>query len=76
VFSETANTLAGETVISGCVGGGSGISSGSGGGGPSGAGGGGPSDPSGDVPEPGSSELMGLGCLLGIVAWRKLRASL
>jgi hypothetical protein len=28
------------------------------------------------VPEPGSSGLVSLGCLLGLVAWRKLRASL
>jgi hypothetical protein len=28
------------------------------------------------VPEPGSSELVSLGCLLGVVAWRKLRVSL
>jgi len=67
VFSETANTLAGETVVSGCAGGGM---PGGANGGSSGAGGG------GDVPEPASSALMGLGGLLGIVAWRKLRASI
>jgi hypothetical protein len=53
VFSETANTLAGETNVGGCVG--------------AGLPGGGP----GSVPEPGSSELVGLGCLLGILAWRR-----
>jgi hypothetical protein len=66
VFSETANTLAGETDVSGCVGGGAG-------GAPSGGPNGGPS---GSVPEPGSSELMSLGCLLGVVVWRKFRVSL
>lgn len=62
VFAETANTLAGETDVNGCVGGG--------------LPGGGPSGGGGSVPEPRSLELMGLGCLLGIVAWRKLRAGL
>jgi hypothetical protein len=57
VFSETANTLAGQTTVNGCVGGG--------------LPGGGPG-----VPEPGSSALAGLGCMLGILAWRKLRVSL
>ena len=56
VFSETANTLAGQTTVNGCVGGG--------------LPGGGPA-----TPEPGSAELMSLGCLLGIVAWRKFRVS-
>ncbi len=54
VFSETANTLAGETNVGGCAGGGL-------------PGGG----PGGSVPEPGSSGLVGLGCLLGILAWRR-----
>jgi hypothetical protein len=56
-FAETANTLAGQTTVNGCVGGG--------------LPGGGPG-----VPEPGSSGLVGLGCLLGILAWRKIRVSL
>jgi hypothetical protein len=60
VFAETANTLAGETDINGCVGGGLP------GGGPGG----------GSVPEPGSSGLVSLGCLLGILACRKRRVSL
>jgi hypothetical protein len=60
VFSETANTLAGQTIVNGCVGGG--------------IPGGGPAV--GSVPEPGSSGLVSLGCLLGILAWRKLRVSL
>jgi hypothetical protein len=60
VFAVTANTLAGETDVNGCVGGG--------------LPGGGP--PSGGVPEPGSSGLVSLGCLLGILAWRKFRVSL
>jgi Ice-binding-like len=30
----------------------------------------------GGVPEPGSSELVSLGCVLGILAWRRLRVSL
>ena len=60
VFSETANTLAGQTNVLGCVGGGLP------GGGPGG----------GSVPEPGSSGLVSLGCLLGILACRKLRVSL
>ena len=59
VFSENANTLAGQTDVNGCVGGGSG-------GGPGGG---------GNAPEPGSAGLMSLGCLLGIVAWRKFRVS-
>jgi len=71
VFSETANTLAGETNVSGCLGGGMP------GGGPSGGTGGGTGGgTTGGVPEPGSAELMSLGCLLGIVAWRKLGTSL
>jgi len=57
VFAENANTLAGETDVNGCVGGGSG-------GGPGGG---------GNTPEPGTAGLMGFGCLLGIVAWRKFR---
>jgi hypothetical protein len=57
VFAETANTLAGQTTVNGCVGGG--------------LPGGGPG-----VPEPGSSGLVGLACLLGILAWRKARVSL
>ena len=57
VSAETANTLAGQTTVNGCVGGG--------------LPGGGPG-----VPEPGSSGLVGLGCLLGILAWRKIRVSL
>ena len=57
VFAKTANTLAGQTTVNGCVGGG--------------LPGGGPG-----VPEPGSSGLVGLGCLLGILAWRKIRVSL
>ncbi|MGD0871145.1 MAG: ice-binding family protein [Bryobacteraceae bacterium] len=61
VFSETANTLAGQTNVNGCVGGGV----------PGGAPGG-----AGSTPEPGSSELVSLGCLLGIVAWRKFPVSL
>jgi hypothetical protein len=61
VFVETANTLAGQTNVNGCVGGG--------------VPGGGPGGP-GSTPEPGSSELVSLGCLLGIVAWRKLPVSL
>jgi hypothetical protein len=65
LFSETANTLAGETDVSGCVGGGTP------GGGPNVGGPGG-----GEIPEPGSSQLMSLGCLLGIAAWRKFRVSL
>ncbi|MGA3019662.1 MAG: ice-binding family protein [Bryobacteraceae bacterium] len=56
VFAETANTLAGQTNVNGCVGGGL------------------PGGGSG-TPEPGSAELMSLGCLLGIVAWRKFRVS-
>lgn len=57
VFSETANTLAGQTTVNGCLGGG--------------LPGGGPG-----VPEPGSLGLVSLGCLLGILAWRKFRVSL
>jgi hypothetical protein len=60
VFAESANTLAGETDVNGCVGGG--LPGGS----PGGSG----------VPEPGSSGLVSLGCLLGILAWRKFRVSL
>jgi Ice-binding-like len=59
VFARTANVLAGETDVNGCVGGGL----------PCGG-------PGGGVPEPGSSELVSLGCLLGILAWRKIRVSL
>jgi hypothetical protein len=58
VFAETANTLAGETDVNGCVGGGL-------------PGGG----PLASIPEPGSSGLVSLGCVLGILAWRKLRVS-
>ena len=57
VFAETANTLAGETDVNGCVGGG--------------LPGGGPG-----VPEPGSLGLVSLGCLLGVMARRKLRVRL
>jgi len=53
VFAETANTLAGETNVNGCV-----------------------TSAASNVPEPGSSELVSLGCLLGILAWRKLQARL
>jgi hypothetical protein len=60
VFAETANTLAGQTIVNGCVGGG--------------MPGGGPAV--GSVPEPGSSGLVSLGCLLGMLAWRKFRVSL
>jgi len=60
VFAETANTLAGQTTVNGCVGGGLP------GGGPGG----------GSVPEPGSSGLVSLGCVLGILAWRRIRVSL
>lgn len=59
VFAETANTLAGETDVYGCAGGGL-------------PGGG----PLASIPEPGSSGLVSLGCLLGILARRKLRGSL
>jgi len=53
VFSETANALAGQTNVNGCV-----------------------TSAASNVPEPGSSELVSLGCLLGILAWRKLRVRL
>ena len=59
VFAKTANPLAGEANVNGCVGGGL-------------PGGG----PGGSVPEPGSSGLVSLGCVLGILACRKLRVSL
>jgi hypothetical protein len=59
VFAETANTLAGETDVYGCAGGGL-------------PGGG----PLASIPEPGSSGLVSLGCLLGILACRKRRVSL
>jgi hypothetical protein len=68
VFAETANTLAGETDVNGCFGGGLP------GGGPGGGGSGGSSG--GSVPEPGSSGLVSLGCLLGILAWRRFRVCL
>ena len=58
VFAKSANTLAGETDVNGCVGGGL-------------PGGG----PLASIPEPGSSGLVSLGCVLGILAWRKLRVS-
>ena len=65
VFAETANTLAGETNVTGCAGGGvPGGAPESGGGGPGGGG----------VPEPGTAALMGLGGVAGIAAWRRLRA--
>jgi hypothetical protein len=35
-----------------------------------------PTTTTSSIPEPGSSGLMGLGCLLGIVAWRRFRVSL
>jgi hypothetical protein len=59
VFAKTANTLAGQTDVNGCVGGGM-------------PGGG----PLATIPEPGSSGLVSLGCLLGILAWRKFQISL
>ena len=59
VFAETANTLAGETIVNGC----SSLAGGTGGSGGS------------QVPEPGSSGLAWLGCLLGIGGVRKFRIS-
>jgi hypothetical protein len=59
VFAVTDNTLAGQTIVNGCVGGGQ----------PGGL-------PLASIPEPGSSGLVSLGCLLGILAWRKFRVSL
>jgi Ice-binding-like/PEP-CTERM motif len=53
VFSETANTLAGETNVGGCVGGG--------------LPGGGPGGPGGSVPEPGTATLLGMGLLAVLI---------
>jgi hypothetical protein len=50
VFADTANTLAGQTIVGGCS-----------------------AASSSSVPEPESAGLAGLGGLIGLLAWRKLR---
>lgn len=63
VFVETANTLAGTTLVNGCSAAGvAGVASAASAAGVAG------------VPEPGSSGLMALGCLLGALGLRKFRS--